>query len=281
MRRRIALVLFGSILAACAPQPDSRTEVPATSPTETVAESTPPSTTPPLTKEPSAPADRAPASPRNVTIESVSVANPLVLRGTARTFENNVALRVRDARGAVISEGFTTARGEMGQFSPWEGTLWLTRDPGAQITVEALEYSAKDGSEQSLVARTIPFALEPVDATLYFADEGCTTVRAFGRTMPKSVSFARLLSEALVGGPTAGEKGKGAVGSFPEGSRVQSVILRDGVLTVDFNERLQNVGGACRAQMIRESVTRTLAALPSVRRVVITAGGSEALALQP
>ena len=59
------------------------------------------------------------------------------------------------------------------------------------------------------------------------------------------------------------------------------MILRDGTLTVDFNERLQNVGGSCRAQMIRAAVTETLSRLPSVKKVVITAGGSETLALQP
>jgi hypothetical protein len=59
------------------------------------------------------------------------------------------------------------------------------------------------------------------------------------------------------------------------------VILRNGTLTVDFNHRLQNVGGACAATAIRESVTRTMKALPSVQRVIITAAGSEKLALQP
>ena len=82
-------------------------------------------------------------------------------------------------------------------------------------------------------------------------------------------------------GPTGEERSAGATGPFPRGSRVESVILRQGELTVDFNERLQNVGGSCRALGIRESVTRTLSRLPAVRRVIITAGGSAELALQP
>ncbi|HEX6640588.1 MAG TPA: GerMN domain-containing protein, partial [Thermoanaerobaculia bacterium] len=106
-------------------------------------------------------------------------------------------------------------------------------------------------------------------------------VKPYTRRIPKSISMARLLAEALVKGPTAAERRKGAAVAFPERSAVQSVILRDGILTVDFNERLQNVGGSCRAQMIRESVTRTLLKLPAVKKVVITAGGSEPLALQP
>ncbi|HEV7767015.1 MAG TPA: GerMN domain-containing protein, partial [Thermoanaerobaculia bacterium] len=98
----------------------------------------------------------------------------------------------------------------------------------------------------------------------------------------KSISLARLLVEALVAGPTAQERKRGAAVAFPENSVVRSVILRSGgVLTIDFSERLQNVGGSCRTQMIRDSVTETLRRLPGVTKVVITAGGSEELALQP
>ncbi|HEY0371148.1 MAG TPA: Gmad2 immunoglobulin-like domain-containing protein [Thermoanaerobaculia bacterium] len=216
---------------------------------------------------------------RNIYLDSVEVANPVIVTGRARTFENNVALRLRDARGSLIAETFTTSTGEMGHHNPYRGTLWVTRDPDGEITVEALEYSARDGSEQSLVSATRPFQVERIDATLYFPDSKCTTVHAFQRRIPKSVSHARLLIETLIAGPLPAERG--AAAPFPAGSRVESVNLREGVLTVDFNERLQNVGGACQAQMIRASVTRTLQGLPSVKKVVITAGGSEGLALQP
>jgi hypothetical protein len=227
------------------------------------------------------PVTTPPRSERNIYIDAVEVGNPLVVRGRARTFENNVVLRVRDAAGGTIAETFTTATGEMGTHSPFQGTVWLTRHPGDLVVIEALEYSAKDGSEQSLVRAERPFGLEPIDATLYFADANCTRVAPYRRQLPKSISLARLLTEALIAGPTAEERKKGAVGAFPQGSAVQSVNLRGGVLTVDFNERLQNVGGSCAAQMIRASVTETLRTLPTVDRVVITAGGSEPLALQP
>lgn len=217
----------------------------------------------------------------NITIEEVIAGNPLTVSGRARTFENNVALRVRDAQGALITESFTTATGEMGQHSPYRGTLWITRDPGASVTVEALEYSAKDGSEQSVVRVQKPFAVELVNVQLAFPDATCERVKTFTRRVPKSVSAARLALEALLAGPTAAEKKGGAVAPFPQGSRVESVNLRNGQLTVDFNERLQNVGGACRASMIRAAVTETLRQLPGVQRVTITAGGSEQLALQP
>lgn len=265
----LALALL--LVVACKPAAE-KTPVPAP-PTATTSPST-------MTIVEEVPAPQV-TEERNITISGVEIANPLVVSGLARTFENNVVLRARAADGSVIAEGFTTATGEMGQHSPYRGSLWLTREPGNHIVVEALEHSAKDGSEINLTRVEKSFAVEPVEAVLYFPDERCTGVKPYTRRIPKSISMARLLVETLVHGPTADERKRGAAVAFPEGSAVRSVILRDGVLTVDFNERLQNVGGSCRAQMIRSSVTETLRRLPAVKSVVITAGGSEKLALQP
>jgi hypothetical protein len=267
---KLSIIAIALLMTACNPSSPA-TPPPAAPPAATpAAPSSAPSTAPPAV-EPQ----------RNITIDAVDITNPLVLSGTARTFENNVALRARAADGTVIAEGFTTATGEMGQHSPYRGSLWLTREPGNEIVVEALEYSAKDGSETNLARVRKAFSVAPVDAALYFPDDGCTGVKPYARRIPKSISMARLLVEALIHGPTAAERKQGAAAAFPEGSAVRSVNLRDGVLTVDFNEHLQNVGGSCRAQMVREAVTRTLSKLPAVKKVVITAGGSEPLALQP
>ena len=293
MKKLLPILL---ILAACArqdpapaTQPDAGTaagtiaEAPVPPAPATIVEEAPPTTATGATPAPSGPTSTGGSTPSqsNVLIDSVEIGNPLTVSGRARTFENNVALRVRAGDGTLISESFTTATGELGTFSPYRGTLWLTRDPGARVIVEALEYSAKDGSEQSLVRVERPFGVENVDSALYFPDQSCTGVKPYTRPIPKSISMARLLVEALIAGPTQAERNRGAAVPFPRGSRVNSINLKNGVLTVDFNERLQNVGGSCQAQMIRASVTRTLSSLPSVDRVVITAGGSEALALQP
>lgn len=264
-------------LAACSPSVERTPEKPAATvtpaQTATIVEEAP--------EEPAVkPAEKSAEKPE-ITIDKVVIGNPLVVSGLARTFENNVVFRAKAVDGTVIAESFTTSTGEMGQHNPYSGSLWLTREPGRRIVVEALEYSARDGAETNLVRLEKPFAVESIEATLYFPDEQCTGTKPYARRMPKSISMARLLTEALVHGPTAAERARGAAVAFPEGSRVQSVILRNGVLTVDFNERLQNVGGSCRAQMIRTTVTETLRRLPAVREVLITAGGSAKLALQP
>jgi hypothetical protein len=217
--------------------------------------------------------------PRNVFINRVTVANPLIVKGRARTFENTVVVRARSGND-VLKEIPATAVGEIGQYNPYTAHVWLTRHPGKELTVEAFEYSARDGSVQSLDSQTVRYTVPPVSAKLHFPAGDCTRFVEIERAIPKSISMARLLVEALIDGPTAVEQ-HGASAVFPRGSAVRSVNLRDGVLTVDFNERLQNVGGSCAVQAIRESVSRTLRQLPTVKNVVITAGGREDLALQP
>ena len=180
-------------------------------------------------------------------------------------------LRIRDAQGRVLVETFTTSHGESGQHNPFAADVFLTSDPAGAITVEALEYSAKDGSERSLTRMRARYEVPVVNMTLYLPDRDCTRVDPVTRSMPKSVAVARLLVEALMREPAP----------FPRGSAIRSVNAKGGVVTVDFNERLQNVGGSCAAQMIRQSVEKTLEALPTVDDVVITAGGSRELALQP
>jgi hypothetical protein len=218
---------------------------------------------------------------QEIFIDSVTAENPLVVNGRARTFENTVQVRARDAQGGLIAEVFTTSVGEMGNHNPFGANVWLTRPPGAHVIVEAFEYSAKDGSVRSLTADTVAFAVANSSFTLDFPGNDCTRTVTVRREAPRTVAIARLLAEILVAGPDSSERAAGAKSVFPRGSQVQSVILRQGELTVDFNERLQNVGGSCAAQAIRASVTETLSRLPSVRRVIITAGGSRDLALQP
>jgi hypothetical protein len=267
-RSTVALALTALLMSGCG-SGDGRSDSSALRSTDTTGA--------PVT--PAAPS--RPEAAREIYIDSVEPGNPLVVRGRARTFENTVQVLARDAAGNVITEVFTTSVGEMGNHNPYEAQVWLVRDPGPRFTLEAFEYSANDGSVRSLVSRPMSAPTERMSVTLMFPTSDCTTTKPFTRTLPRAVGVAQLLMHALVAGPTAEEKSAGAVGAFPAGARVKSVILRDGVVTVDFNERLQNVGGACAASAIRAAVSATLTRLPGVQRVVITAGGSEPLALQP
>ncbi len=264
--RRVARLCVLGVLA-CA-RPDTESATPG-------ADSVTPATT--TTTSNPGPA----AASQEIFIDSVRPGNPITVTGRARTFENTVQVRVRDAAGRLIAQTHTTSDGEMGHHNPYSAQLWLVRDPGDRLIAEAFEYSAMDGSERSLTSDTLPHTSAKTRITLLFPGSDCTQTVAFTRDVPKPAAIARLLVQALIAGPDSVEAAAGATSAFPAGSRVNNVVLRGGDLTVDFNERLQNVGGACAAQGIRASVTRTLERLPTVKRVIITAGGSEPLALQP
>jgi len=221
-----------------------------------------------------------PVATQDIYIDSVIAGNPVVIYGRARTFENAISARVLDARGDTIQEVHgTSTGGEMGQHNPFTLRAWLVRDPGPRITAQAFDYSAMDGSVIGLTSRDVAIPPGRRSATVFFTSTDCTT-KPFARNVPPAVASARLLAEMLVAGPTADERRADAYQSFPHGSAVNTVALRDGVLTVDFNERLQNVGGACTARALRDAITKTLS-LPGVKQVVITAAGSRELALQP
>lgn len=232
---------------------------------------------------PASPQRQPKAQPQqnDITIDLLVTANPVIVLGHARTFENALTVRALAADKSLLAEQHVVSTGEMGNSNPYRAELWLTRVPGAELNLEALAFSPKDGSVQSSAKRTARWDIPSTSIALVFPTQDCTKFDIFQREVPKAAAIARLMVEALVAGPTAEEKARGATGPIPAGSAVRSVILRNGVLTVDFNERLQNVGGSCPATAIRESVTRTLQRLPTVKKVVITAAGNERLALQP
>ena len=243
--------------------------------------------------DPASPADIPADEPshRDLVLESPAAgsaisANPLMLRGRARTFENNVFIRLLDSQGRLMTTAVTTARGDMGNLNPFETEVWLTRDPGAHVVVELVEHSAKDGSVRAVTRRRLPFNGELRQETLFFPVENpgsdCTRTITVTRQIPATPGRIRVLVEALIAGPTDREMTEYDVTSpFPEGARVEGVNLTGARAVVDFNERMVNVGGSCRVAAIRSAVERTLTNLEGVDSVEIRANGSADQALQP
>lgn len=210
--------------------------------------------------------------------------NPVNIRGRLRAFENHVLLRVLDSEGALISQHPITARGELGQLNPFDEQVFLVRDPGPTVTFELIVDSANDGSIVARVSRTVRVEVERVNATVSFARataSDCTQTIDVKRTMPKSAQHARLLLNALIYGPTSGERTRGASSPFSAPPRILGISRRGDLLIVDFDASMSSVGGSCRAQALRSMIDRTLRSIPGVARVEIRAGGSKERALQP
>lgn len=278
---RSASLLLTLAILCCSPAPAPE------QPSTTTERENSPGNPAPVTPPPPDPSDPA---RRNLfldspTAEAAVTDNPLVIRGRARTFENHVTIELLDPRGELLVRTFATAQGELGHHNPFTTEIFLTRDPGPSVIVRLVDHSAADGSVREEVSRELPFKVPMRDLTLFFpaplanpAAE-CNQLTRVERKIPTSRSLLRLAIEALIAGPLPSEKQATAI--FPPGSAVRGVNVSGSRAIVDFNDRLVNAGGACRATAIRAAVEATAKALPGIESVEIRANGSAAEALQP
>lgn len=213
--------------------------------------------------------------------------NPIAIQGLARTFENHLTLRLLDSQGHVLGRTAVIATGDAGKMNPFRATFYLTSPPlTAFLAIEAIDYSAKDGSVAERATVHFRYDNRLIPITLYLprlrsAKDDCGHVEKIIRRIPATTSLARTVIEALLAGPSTEEGKRGFSSPFPKGVNLRSVNLAAGILTADFDGRLGNVGGSCRARGARAALEQSLLALPSVKRVRILSMGNEQAALQP
>ncbi len=84
----------------------------------------------------------------------------ITIVGEARVFESQFTIQLKNEAGKVIAQKtITTVNGDVGQFNLFKGVLNFTVTQKTNATLEAFDYSAKDGSIQDLVS--IPVVLTP------------------------------------------------------------------------------------------------------------------------
>jgi spore germination protein GerM len=102
------------------------------------------------------------------------------------------------------------------------------------------------------------------------------------RAVPHTLAAGQAAIEELLKGPTPAERSWGLHSSIPEGAKLRSLRIVDGVAYADFDEALQfQVGGSLRVMVIRKSITLTLLQFPTVQSVVISIDGRTEDILQP
>lgn len=86
----------------------------------------------------------------------------------------------------------------------------------------------------------------------------------------------------LLKGPTEAEKQQGFFTLINEGTKIQKIFIEQGVVTADFNGKLnEGVAGSCVVQTIRSQITQTLMQFPEIKEVVISVNGETEEILQP
>ena len=216
---------------------------------------------------------------------------PLVVEGQARVFENTLQVRLLDSEGEVLVERTVMADApDIGQFGPYRVELYYPEVTGEAGTVEAFQYSARDGSEIDKVS--VPVRFQEVDFTeveVFYSNrktdpdmEECDTTYSVTRRIPETVTVARAALEQLLMGPTRGEGEQGSFTNINAGVKINSLVIENGTATVDFNEALdEGVAGSCLVQSIRSQITNTLTQFNSVNDVVISVNGETEDVLQP
>ena len=109
-------------------------------------------------------------------------------------------------------------------------------------------------------------AQEKKQATLYFGDKDAMYLVAETRTVDKKDG---ILEAAVVEELVKGPKKEGSVPTIPEGTRVLSVTVVNGVAYVNFSKEFQTKhwGGSAGEIMTIYSVVNTLTELPGVEKV--------------
>jgi spore germination protein GerM len=144
-------------------------------------------------------------------------------------------------------------------------------------------------SNPTPVATTTPITPETMTIKVFFGNHRndpqslyCERAYPALREVTKTVASARAALTELLAGPTETERAQGFFTALNSGVALQSLMIKDGVATVDFSSRLgEGVGGSCLVTAIRAQIGETLKQFSTVDSVVIAINGRSEDVLQP
>ena len=224
------------------------------------------------------------------------VISPLEVTGNARGswyFEASFPIKLLDASGKVIASAVAQAQGDWmtENFVPFRAELTF-KTPAAKTGALILERDNPSGLPQNDESISIPvtFAVsKPAAVKIYFSnskiDPGamdCSKNYAVTRSIPPTDAVGRAALEQLLLGPAAAEKAQGFFTSINEGVAINTLIISNGIATVDLSPKLEEaVGGSCRVTAIRAQIVNTLKQFATIKEVIISINGRTDDILQP
>jgi len=217
---------------------------------------------------------------------------PITITGQSRVFENTFNYRLKDAQGEILNSGIGMSNSpEMGVFGDFNISInSLSQIPSnPNVTLEVLDYSAKDGSEINLVSIPLKLIIDQTSQiNLYFSNDKldpqitCTKVFPVKRFIAKTTAIGQASLSLLLAGPTNEEYKDGYRTNINSYTKLNSLNITNKIATADFDETLQaQVGGSCRVGAISAQITETLKQFPSVEKVIISVNGQSEDVLQP
>ncbi len=122
---------------------------------------------------------------------------------------------------------------------------------------------------------------EEIEITLYFGNEiknpgsyDCSLVYPVKRTIPKTEAVARASLEELIKGPTKEEEKLGYYGTLPAETKINSINIKDGVLSIDFSKEIENNFASCSGNYRLTSITKTMNQFSSVKYIRLAVNGN-------
>lgn len=225
-----------------------------------------------------------------------TVGTPFYIEGHARGpwyFEATFSVAVEDEDGNVLFETYAEALDEWmtTDYVPFARVIDIDSDYTGPATL-VLQNANPSGLPENQKERRIPVNIggqENMIVDVYFGREmtgtdvvECDAVTARPRVVERTSGTARAAIEALLAGPTYFEQKAGYFTSINDGVEIQDISIRDGTLSIDFNERLdESVGGSCRIQAIHAQIEETALQFDTVDDVAISIDGRTEDILQP
>lgn len=211
-------------------------------------------------------------------------------------FEGNVLINLLDEEQNVLKKGYGTAT-----------TDWMTLEPVSFTStinssgingdgyILILEDDPSDGEGGPVKSILVPvvFQNEVSDSSqkeeqqknlslkLYFPNTvynkdmlDCSLVYEVERIVPYTKSVASVALSELIKGPTSTEKNNGYLGVLPDGTKVNTIKIEDGVLFVDFNKEVESGGGSCAMASRISSLNKTLKQFPTIKEIRYSVEGN-------
>jgi len=209
---------------------------------------------------------------------NASVDSPILVTGSARVFENQFTVQLRDSAGKVIYHAMVmTDAKDIGLLSNYKVYLPIPANATPNLKVEAFALSPKgDGTYSAYASAKVTLKTTDTSSVYvaFITGNDCTTTTLFARQVIKSPQYVLLSLMELLKGPGVPEVGLGATTQIPVGAQINSFHMTGDTAYVDFNSTLSaGVASSCKAQSIRAEITNTLKQFLGLNTVVISIDG--------
>lgn len=228
-----------------------------------------------------------------------TVSSPLTVRGKARGswfFEANIRAELLDANGDSIVQGHGTADGDWmtADFVPFTAELTFTA-PKTATGILRIRNDNPSGLPEKEKSFDVPVQFDGESSKTNFniffgnsklndgasAEFDCKKTYSVARAVPKTAGVAGAAIKELLVGPTDGERENGYYTNIPAGTELQRIALTDGVLSIDFSQKLDEGGGSCHMAALVAQISDTGKQFATVKEVKISINGRTEDILQP